>query len=350
LSWLEGSEERTAFRFAERTATGWSAPQTIHAGGDINANAYDVPSVRALADGSLAAAWIVKNGEGPEASALRLSWSRDRGRTWSPPVSPHHDNTETQHGFVTLFQPPAQDAPAPGLGLAWLDGRNTDPAKATGDMALRASLYSRDGKQLSETVVDPRVCECCSTSSTPISDGVIVAYRDRSPSEVRDIYVTRLTGGSWSAPTLVHQDNWQIQACPINGPSVSARGRDVAVAWFTAKGNQGEAHIAFSRDAGRTFGPAVRVDDGRSLGRLGVHLLADGSAAVSWIELANSQAEFRVRAVTPAGARSPALTVGGDPDTRSPRLGGNARELIFAWTEFDENDIPRVRLARAQLP
>jgi hypothetical protein len=233
--------------------------------------------------------------------------------------------------------------------VVWLDGRSTNPEKATGDIALRASVHAADGKQLGETLVDSRVCECCSTSAAATSEGVIVAYRDRSANEVRDIYVTRFTGSAWTAPTLVHQDGWQINGCPINGPSVSARGRAVAVAWFTAKDNQGQAYVAFSGDGGRAFGPAVRVDDGRSLGRLGVQLLADGSAAVSWVELANSRAEFRLRTVTPNGVRSPALTISEDPDTRSPKLAGNERELVLAWTEFDENDVSRVRTARVSL-
>jgi len=344
LSWLEVGEERSTLKFAERTASGWSAPRSVHSSDDFYINAYDVPSVRALTDGTLAAHWTEKNGPNPEASTVRLSWSRDQGRTWSAPMSPHHDGTQTQHGFVSLFQ-----APGTGLGVIWLDGRSTNPENATGDMALRASVHAPDGKQLRETLVDARVCECCSTSAAATSEGVIVAYRDRSAGEVRDIYVTRLTGSAWSAPTLVHQDGWQINGCPLNGPSVSARGRDVAVAWFTAQNNQGQAFVAFSRDAGRTFGPAARVDDGRSLGRLGVQLLADGSAAVSWIELADGRAQLRVRTVTPNGVRSPAVAVSEDPDTRSPRLAGNGRELLFAWTEADENDISHVRTARASL-
>jgi len=300
--------------------------------------------VQALTNGTLAAHWTEKNGPNPEASTVRLSWSVNQGRTWSAPVSPHHDGTQTQHGFVSLFQ-----APGAGLGLVWLDGRSTNPKDATGDMALRASVHDPNGKQLREMLVDSRACECCATAAAATSEGVIVAYRDRSASEIRDIYVTRFNGSDWSAPALVHQDGWQINGCPINGPAVSARGRDVAVAWFTAKNDQGQAFVAFSRDAGRTFGPAVRVDDARSLGHLGVQLLADGSAAVSWIELANSMAEFRVRTVTPNGVRSPAVKVTGDPDTRSPRLAGNARELLFAWTEFDDNDVSRVRTARASL-
>ena len=34
--------------------------------------------------------------------------------------------------------------------------------------------------------------ECCPTTAAMTADGPIVAYRDRSPEEVPDIYITRL--------------------------------------------------------------------------------------------------------------------------------------------------------------
>ena len=44
-------------------------------------NSADVPSVRAMPDGTLAAHWMEENGPDPEAYDLRLAWSTD-GRTW----------------------------------------------------------------------------------------------------------------------------------------------------------------------------------------------------------------------------------------------------------------------------
>jgi hypothetical protein len=272
-----------------------------------------------------------------------LSWSKDRGQTWSKPVSPHHDGTQTEHGFVSLFQ-----APDEGLGLVWIDGRATNPEKETGDMSLRASMYDHSGKQLREMVVDPRVCECCSTAAATTSEGVIVAFRNRSADEIRDIYVSRFSAGAWSAPAVVHDDNWRIDACPINGPSISANGRDVVVGWFTAKNDQGRAFVAFSHDAGRTFGAPVRVDDAGSQGRLAVQMLADGSAAVSWIEFANNRSLFRVRTVSAAGVRSPATTITETSGGRYPRMARHQDELLFSWTD-GEGSAARVRTARASI-
>ena len=344
LSWLEVNGERATLKFAERTPSGWSNAQTAASGMHFFVNSFDVPSVRALADGTLAAHWEERLGtdEDSDASKVMLSWSKDQGRTWSRPVSPHHDATNTEHGFVSLFQ-----APGAGLGLVWIDGRATNPETESGDMSLRASVYDAAGKQLREMVVAPRVCECCSTSAAETSDGVIVAYRNRSATEVRDIYVTRFADGRWSAPAIVHADGWMIDACPINGPSIAARGRDVAVAWFTAKNDQGRAFVAFSHDAGRTFGAPVRVDDAGSLGRLGVQLLDDGSAAVMWIEKSSPRTQLRARIVSAAGVSSAPVSVAETEGSRYPRMMRNGDELLFSWTDTDKGS--QVRIGRARL-
>jgi hypothetical protein len=344
LSWVEVSGERASLKFSERAPTGWSNAQTAASGTHFFINSFDVPSVHALADGSLVAHWEERLGadEDSDASKVMLSWSKDQGHTWSRPVTPHHDGTNTEHGFVSLFQ-----APGAGLGLIWIDGRATNPETESGDMSLRASVYDASGKQLREMVVDPRVCECCSTSAAETSEGVMVAFRNRSATEVRDIYVSRLADGRWSAPAIVHADGWMIDACPINGPAIAARGRDVAVAWFTAKNDQGRAFVAFSHDAGRTFGVPVRVDDAGSLGRLGVQLLDDGSAAVIWIEKSSPHTQMRLRIVTPAGMRSAPVTVAETEGSRYPRMMRDRNELLFSWTDTDKGSL--VRTARASV-
>lgn len=345
LSWVEVNGERATLKFAERTPSGWSNTQTVASGNHFFINSFDVPSVHALADGTMVAHWMEKLGEDEDsdASKVLLSWSKDQGRTWSRPVSPHHDGTTTEHGFVSLFQ-----APGAGLGLVWIDGRATNPDTESGDMSLRSSVYDAAGKQLHEMVVDPRVCECCSTSAAETSDGIVVAFRNRSATEVRDIYVSRFADGRWSAPAIVHADGWMIDACPINGPSVSAKGRDVAVAWFMAKNDQGRAFVAFSRDAGRTFGAPVRVDDAGSLGRLGVQVLDDGSAAVIWIERANEHSQLRARIISPEGVRSAPVTIADTEGSRYPRLARYRDELLFSWTDTGK-DSSQVRMARASL-
>jgi len=341
LSWIEQSDEHAALKFAERTPSGWSDPRTVASGDDWFINFADVPSVVALADGSLAAHWLQQGKGDDEAEDIRVAFSRDEGRTWSAPVSPHHDGTPTEHGFASLFPSPG----ARGFGLVWLDGRSGK------NMDLRGALFDPKGSQISETVIKARVCECCPTAAGVTSEGPIVAFRNRTADEIRDIHVSRLVNGRWTAPVPVHRDNWKIEACPINGPSLSADGRSVAVAWFTVSADAGHVFAAFSTDAGRTFGPPVRVDDVGAVGRAEIALLSDGSAAVAWIELAGGRSEFKLRRIEPGGARSDARSVAGLGVGRAsgyPRMARHGDELLFAWT--DETGGSHVRTAAARLP
>jgi hypothetical protein len=379
LSWIEREGTRATLKFAEWTtrraasntsaSRGWSDAQTVASGDNFFVNWADVPSVRILADGLLAAHWLQKSSPGTYAYDVKLSFSKDGGRTWTPAVSPHSDGTQTEHGFASLFQAPGAGV---GLGLVWLDGRamksgshgtgtSTGAAVAAGHgdadrgaMTVRAAIFGADGVQKSETLIDSRVCECCPTTAAVTSEGVIAAFRNRADGEIRDIYVSRLDAstGRWSEPAVVHNDNWMMPACPVNGPSLSANGRRVAIAWFTMQQDQGHAFVAFSDDAGRTFGKPVRVDDEMSLGRVDVELLPDGSAVASWIEYSaeGKSTSFRIRRIERSGTLSPPVTVtaiGSGRTSGYPRMARVGSDLLFAWT--DTATAPRLTTARARL-
>jgi hypothetical protein len=120
---------------------------------------------------------------------------------------------------------------------------------------------------------------------------------------------------------------------------LSANGREVAIAWFTAKDNQPRAWVAFSSDAGRSFGTPIRLDDSGTLGRVDVDLMPDGSAVASWIEFAEQRAQLRVRRVQRSGVRSAPVTVSnvaGSRATGYPRLAAAGRDIVLAWTETGE--------------
>jgi len=330
LSWIERDGESASLRFSERTASGWTAATVVASGDDWFVNWADVPSVVRVGDNLLAAHWLQSNGPDPEGYDVRLALSRDGGKTWSPATTPHHDATPTEHGFASLYPS------AGGVGIVWLDGR------AGETMAIRSATFSPDGAQTSESVVHDRVCECCPTAAAVTSEGVIAAYRNLGDNDVRDIYVARSAGANpdrWSAPTAVHNDDWRIDACPVNGPAVSADGQRVALAWFNAKVDQGHVFVAFSKDAGRTFGGPTRVDDASALGRVAVTLLEDGSAAVAWIEYAENRSQFRMRRVDPSGSLSPSTVISSLASGRAsgyPRLARAGHELLFAWTESQD--------------
>ena len=353
LSWIEREGSRASLKFAERTSTGWSMPVTVASGDNWFVNWADVPSVLRLADGTLAAHWLQKSGPETYAYDVRLTYSTDDGRTWAPSFLPHHDGTKREHGFASLFQ-----MPGAGLGLVWLDGREMSSAAGhaahgadSGAMTVRFASFDTSWKQHADMPVDLRVCECCPTTATVTSDGPIAAFRNRTDDEVRDIYIARFENGAWSASKAVHDDGWKIPACPVNGPMLAARGRDVAIAWFTVRGDQGQVFSAFSKDAGRTFGAPIRLDDNASLGRVDIDLLDDGSVVATWIEFAEQKSQLRARRAYPSGSRSAAVAVAGLEGSRAsgyPRLARHGDELVFAWTDT-VGGTPRVQTAVATL-
>ena len=300
-------------------------------------------------DGTLAAHWLERGAARAE-YGIRLRTSRDGGKTWTAPVTPHTDPPgPVEHGFVSFF-----DAPGAGLGLIWLDGREMGGSHMTAgkghNMTLRSALVS-NGKPQPDVLVDNRVCECCQTSAARTSDGVIVAYRDRSATEVRDIAVARLRAGKWSAPAIVHADDWQINGCPVNGPSVAALGDDVAVAWFSAKNSEPRLQVAFSSGGG-AFSAPVRLDSATTFGRLALLMPARDRALVTSIERSAEGPQLTLREARRDGRKGAVLPIGPMTSDRSSgfaRLALVGRRLVVAWTDVQKGSPPAIRVRTAEI-
>lgn len=337
LSWLEAAgESRQALRFAVFEGRRWSEPRTIVERDDLLANPANFPSIIAL-PGALVTHWPTKGPPGTHASGIRVASSTDEGESWSRPVTPHSDRSMVQHGFVSLL--PWSN----GRVLAvWLDGRSMKRqligghGPAAGGTNLRYTTIGTNGEISEDELIDSRVCDCCQTSAALTSEGALVVYRGRSDEELRDISVVRFSRGGWSEPRLVNRDGWRIHGCPINGPSVAAEGRQVAVAWFTAANDAPRVNVAFSRDAGTTFGQPIRVDDSSPAGRVDVSMLSDGSALVSWLERMADGNELRVRRIHPDGSRDRSATLpasSGSEVTGFTQIARAGKHIVLAWTQ-----------------
>ena len=140
--------------------------------------------------------------------------------------------------------------------VVWLDGRNMimDHSKEDyGQMSLYHSSFTSNGNLINEYEIDDRVCECCPTSSVRVKDTLVVAYRNRSLDEIRDIYIARRVGDTWEKSYPVHNDGWSIAGCPVNGPMLSANNSNVALAWYTSANGNPSVKVAFSTNSGKNF-------------------------------------------------------------------------------------------------
>lgn len=353
LSWLQrNADSSVSLRLAIRDEGQWTAPVDVTSRTDLFVNWADFPSVFVAPSGRILLHWLQKDGIGKYSYNVVVRQSADGGASWSEPRVLHDDGVSAEHGFLSFFA-----AGGDSVEAVWLDGRATAGGEGhegeghRGAMQLGNARIGPDGGVTPNAMIDARICDCCQTSAAMTGKGPVVVYRDRSPEEIRDIAIVRRVNDAWTAPARVHADDWHIEGCPVNGPSIDAEGELVAVAWFTGARDTARVNVAFSMDAGETFGPPVRVDDGNPAGRVDVELDGAGRALVTWLErTGEAGAEVRIKAVAQDGSASGHTVIAASAAARAsgfPRMIRAGNELVVAWTQ--PGDTSRVRVAVAPL-
>jgi hypothetical protein len=346
LSWIEKSDSINFLKYSKLEGETWSAETMIAQGSDWFVNWADYPQVSAFEDGTLIATFFQKSGEGTFAYDVRITISKD-GKQWSDPFVLHDDQTQTEHGFVSMV-PWGEN-----MLVTWLDGRNTGGEGHDhdhghhGQMTVRAAALDVDGKKIDEWELDNRVCDCCQTTAAMTEDGPVVIFRDRSETEIRDLGIAKWENGSWMETAPVYMDLWEIAACPVNGPRVSAFENQVAVAWYTAAKDNPEVKVTFSMDNGNTFEAPTKIDLGKTLGRVDIELIEKDKAMVCWME----EGKILVRSVDSSGRLGNPVQVAASSDKRSsgfPQMTKNGNTVWFAWTD-DSADLRKVKVAKMEV-
>ncbi|MCH6200138.1 exo-alpha-sialidase [Aquiflexum sp. LQ15W] len=348
LSWIEKSDSINIFKFSKLEGETFSSESTIAQGSDWFVNWADYPQMSAFADGTLIAAFLQKSGEGTFAYDVRISISKD-GKHWSEPFVLHDDKTQTEHGFVSII-PWGEN-----MLVSWLDGRNTGGGSHDhshdhghhGQMTVRAAVLDIEGKKIEEWELDDRVCDCCQTTSAMTEEGPLVIFRDRSETEIRDLGIAKFENGNWKETAPIYMDLWEIAACPVNGPRVSAIGNQVAVAWYTGAKDNPEVKVSFSDDNGKSFETPTKIDLGQTLGRVDIEMIGQDKAMVCWME----EGKILVRSVSSSGKLGNPIQVATSSDKRSsgfPQMTKNGNTLWFAWTD-DSGSLKKVKVAKMSI-
>jgi len=341
LSWVNRNEEVASLVFSQLTEGKWSEPETVSEGSDWFVNWADFPMLSVNQDNKTAH-WLKISAEGPYDYDIEAKFYDAEEQGWSEPRIIHNDGVSAEHGFVSMLP-----AGAGHTLISWLDGRNTKSSEIHGAMTLRAGVFDSTGRTMDEWELDGRVCECCQTSSAMTAAGPIVVYRDRSDEEIRDIYFTRYVNGAWTAPEAVHNDNWRIAGCPVNGPAVAARDDQVAVSWFTAKDDTPEVRLALSDDGGISFSQPVRVASPNTIGRVDAAILNSGRVVVSWLDTERDGAHIMLSLFTQDGQFVSSTEVAATSASRRsgfPVIVEKDESVYVTWT--DVSDAPQVNVAR----
>ncbi len=340
LTWQESGADDGSVRLSTRPPGGTlSPPTTLVRSAKLLVNWADFPAAMTFGQGRLFAAWLQRF-EDTDGYGLRFATGALADASWTAPTQLHTDTAGPEYGFVSAT--PSSDG---GLALFWLDGRAA--GEDGGAMQLRAATLSRDGTVTDRRVVDDRVCDCCQTSAATLTAGPVVAYRDRSETEIRDIAIA---GPGPDQRRRVAADDWEIAGCPVNGPAVDAHDDAIVVAWYTGAKDRAAVRVAFGGASGE-FGPATGVDLGAPLGRVDVVWLDAGRALVSFVETPTGAktGALLARTVTRDGVVGPPWIVA-DVDasnaTGFPRMTRQGEHVVWAYTDATV-DPSMVRLAQA---
>jgi len=186
--------------------------------------------------------------------------SSDGGKSFSE-LRPITSSNESQR-----FEALGLDADG-SVFAAWLDKRNRVPAQQAGQKYDGAGLFfasSNDGgASYSEArLAQDNTCECCRLGLAFAGPGrPVVVFRNIFDSGVRDHAIVTFDGPA--TPGKVHrvsEDDWQINACPHHGPSLSiSTAGTYHVAWYTNGKVRKGLFYARSSDGGQTFSSPIPI-------------------------------------------------------------------------------------------
>lgn len=338
LSWLEPAAPKMALRYSIWQGRAWGPVQTVAQRSNFDTYAEAPAIVQPLSSGTLLSVWAEKKTEADKhGNYLLAAVSSDRGKSWSAPVRVHTDASISEHSFSSV----APDDNG-GATIVWLDARDYSADKR---YRLMSAVVSSTGKVSGETTIDSDVCTCCPTSLTRTSKGLLAVYRGHNPGQVRDTMAARKIGDTWNKPSRVRAEDWKINGCPVNGPTVNARDNQAAVVWFTAKDDKPQIENAFSSDSGETFGDAHLLDSpkngSRPVGHMTAALLPNGEQLVVWIRQRGTGAQLVAQEISKEGATRELqiITNGTARALGYPHLELSGANAVLTWGGTSEQPI-----------
>lgn len=266
----------------------------------IAADGENRPKIRIATNGNIYLSYTQGLAK-PMTGNIRFSRSIDGGKRFSKPVTVNDNHDIISHRFDAL------NLAANGeITVAWLDKRDLQAAKAKGaEYSGAAVYYARSNDQgasfqPNQKLVD-HACECCRVAIASDRDGTpVVAWRHVFDGNIRDHAILRLDGKS--SPQRLSNEQWQVDACPHHGPSLSidSDGSRHAV-WFS--NSPAHAGLFYARAEGENapFSSPIRFGNPDAQASHPEVLAASGRVVIVWKEFDGQQSLIQAMASADAG-------------------------------------------------
>ena len=347
LSWISSNDgKKSSLNFSQFKEGKWVNTQTMATGSNWFVNWADFPA-HAINENLILSSYLKKSDSGTYTYDVILSLQKLSGEKVKEDFLLHNDGVKAEHGFVSIIPNDNQ-----GFFITWLDGRNTVDKDLDGyhkPMTIRFAEITNKGDIIDESELDSATCDCCQTSIAVTNKGPVVVYRDRSDKEVRDIYIARKINGIWGVPTPIHNDGWEINGCPVNGPKVASNSNNLAISWFTVSNKKPTVNLSFSKSNGASFGTPIKINDDDAIGRVDVAFLNPQEVLVSYIEGDDVGTYLRIKKVSIDGKVSAPITISkidGGRNSGVPQLEILDNDAFIVWTVFEgkKNQLKTVKL------
>jgi len=329
----------------------FSAPVRVNdREGDAGATPEQPPRVVISGTGSDATITVMwsKRDTGPmdtRRDTIQTARSTDGGRTFSPARFTHDTSLSGARGWQALT-PGANGA----VHAVWLDGREANqkiaamshsgtPHKGQPPQEVYHGTLTADGRMM-ETRIAEDVCFCCKTAVAVDARGAVyAAWRHVFPGSMRDIAFAKSVDGGRHFSTLVRvsKDDWELNGCPEDGPSLAVDASGVVhIAWSTVvNGGEPEKALFYATSSdGRIFSPRVRIATGRSStpGHPQLTLTSNGSPRIVFDETTGGVRRVSLARVARGGEVQPPEVLSGDEAASHPVIVQTTPgELLVAW-------------------
>ena len=279
----------------------WSDPTIVNAEPEpVESDGDSKPNVAVGPGGEVYVTWTKPLAQ-PYTGEIRFSRSVDEGKTFEPPRRVHADPQVITHRFDALTI--TEDG---RIMVAWIDKRDMIAAGGKESAYAGAAVYyavsdDRGAHFRGDFKVADHSCECCRIALLPQRDGSVLAlWRHVFGTDIRDHALADLhADGTTTGMRRATFDDWHIDACPHQGPSLAMdwRGRLHAV-WYT--GAPGKAGVYYGQlEPGRVAGQRRIGGDTAEHADLAV----DGErVAIVWKEFDGRQSRLRAMISRDGGA------------------------------------------------
>ncbi len=185
-----------------------------------------------------------------------LCWrSTGGGRTWSKPVALNDRSTSAREGLQAM----AADGEG-HVAAAWLDDRTPGGKRLYGTFSDDAGA-TWSGNVLLYESPSGTICECCHPSMAALGHGEFAAMWRNVVEGSRDFYLLRIRGGKpVSQASKLGEGTWKLDACPMDGGGLAAKGSRIVSAWrrehavYLCEPGKAEVQIGEGQDAALAIG------------------------------------------------------------------------------------------------